>query len=1220
MVYDKHRIEFRVLLRRFLIVVGVLGLPGWVLAGVGNLVVNGGFEEGQAPWKWEISEEAKAGGRVDTAVRHTGRASYRVTNQSKLAPNVYGQATQIVGGLKPETGYVIGAWCRGRAARRVRLQAGPKWTLTRALPDGDSDWTWRSGVYTTAKGQTSLPVMFLVEEVTDAAWFDDVEVVELADWKKTMRLYPRTEITPLRAADRLYPAPHTDRAESSPVLAIRHADDDSLGCDVRLAWNEQAIVFDIDVLDPTPGAAKDGGELWMADSVQIGIDTAPDTPGTETGYTKTSYELGFSTVTDDGNVNTFDWQPGNMNWAGVKASGKRTQTGYRLYISIPWENLGLDSAKLPRQLGVNVLVNDWSPLRRYVEWTPGIGSEKNPNLFARVFLISGDQVSGSVGRFRFVRDIGTLYDGQDDIVGRYVEYTPADAPAEKVGLVSVDEKGRRRTLGYAKVPAGSRERVRRMDFIVPSAILATEGRYRFEIEPDGDARRVARMKPLRRLNVTTRVKKKLAGAIRRTDALSETLANEPKLATDAYVRMGLPVARFYIQHIQDGGWPGEQTPAWDLMQLEEIESILDLTDRRIARLRKGEVQPYRLREIQPGSVRIRGGKFHAKPVGKDSEEVFYLGGYGMWDKTMTDIDMLHATGMNLTQQSVWPRLMNEDGTAKYVGIPSAIGDRPVVNTLEQARAKNVLVDILPVFHYLPDWTHNISGLYDPRPLGFIKFYVDHPSLKKIVRQYFDLLMPIVRDHPALLSICLTNEPIYNRSGRDEYSRPAWTAYLKNRHKSINALNALYGTKYRNFEGVPVPKIVDTYADWDKLALGQKRAHYDWAIFNQKHFADWHAWLRDEVHKRAPNVPTHAKIMPHIFDPHPHHIGVDPERFCRQTEIAGNDSFGKWSWTPGGQYAYDWAPEEAWYELLYSLSGKPVYNSENHLVNTDLSAIHIPAGHTHTGIWQSVLHHCWGSVLWTWEVFPPHESAPIYRRPANTHAAGKAMIDLDRLVDEVAAITDAPDEIAILYSMPSILWQKDSAPLLPRLFTAVSFLGKPVRFISERQLAEGGAPKELKWVLLPHTTHVKDATVKALAKFAQAGGHVVPIGKNGLLWNEYHQTRTLPAELAVSMIPRTKETQRLAEELRNVMTKGGMKFISLMDVDKAKPVWGVEYQAVDYNGATLVPMVNFLNQPLTVRLEMTGKAYDLIAEENVNLGSIVLEPMAAKLLRIPRNQE
>ena len=39
---------------------------------------------------------------------------------------------------------------------------------------------------------------------------------------------------------------------------------------------------------------------------------------------------------------------------------------------------------------------------------------------------------------------------------------------------------------------------------------------------------------------------------------------------------------------------------------------------------------------------------------------------------------------------------------------------------------------------------------------------------------------------------LANEPQYYQSGRGMFSRAAWIAYLVNRHKSLAALNALYG--------------------------------------------------------------------------------------------------------------------------------------------------------------------------------------------------------------------------------------------------------------------------------------------------------------------------------------------------------------------------------------------------------------------------------------------
>src|SRR5690349_7577578 len=63
-----------------------------------NLVHNGGFEE-DGQWPFIPSGANASGGTVDD-VAHSGKRSYRMTNKSGFAPNVYARIVQVQSGLK----------------------------------------------------------------------------------------------------------------------------------------------------------------------------------------------------------------------------------------------------------------------------------------------------------------------------------------------------------------------------------------------------------------------------------------------------------------------------------------------------------------------------------------------------------------------------------------------------------------------------------------------------------------------------------------------------------------------------------------------------------------------------------------------------------------------------------------------------------------------------------------------------------------------------------------------------------------------------------------------------------------------------------------------------------------------------------------------------------------------------------------------------------------
>ncbi len=1177
-----------------------------------NLVRNGGFEAGDSGWKWINSRSAKASGKVDTNIRHTGKASYRITNASKLSPYVYCEIYQDVK-VKPNTKYVISAWCKGQGASWCRLQADQNWTFTRAMPEGDFDWTRVAGVFVTRTDQTTLPIMLHVESVTQAVWVDDIEVVELGEAQKHCDFYVRSNRKKILGTDRFSIARHEKFRDHSPVIQVRDQADKSFGADVRTAWNEKGLILDIEVKDSTPGPAGIGSEMFVHDSIQVGIDTNPGSPQVTSGYAATSFELGFSLLSS-GKVDQFAWQPGNFDFGGVVASGKRVQDGYRLEILLPWRNLGVDPVKIPDWIALNVLVNEGGNGRRWVAWTPGIGVGKNPNEFARVALVDREKKSDSIGRVVFDQPVDKIYDHEEEIVGRYLEYALSPLPQTTVALLAKGADEKTYNLGNLCLPQAAAGEIRQVDFVVPSSLIDKEGTYAFL----ADSRNQSPVKPIVRTNMKTRVATKKTAVTSRIAELERRLTAKPQWKKDAYVAMGLPLAKWFFAQVNAGGFDGKQGLDWDMMQLEEIEWILDQTDLRLAKLESGQTAVYEKVDIQPGTQYPKEGVFWGKPAGgKGEDRPFFLGGYGSWDKVMNDVDLLHQTGMNLVQQEVWPKYMKQDGTMEFVGVPSASGPLLSTKILDTFAEHHVLVDYLLASHVMPDW---IGAQYpemykDVQSRGFIQYNVDHPEARKFLARWIEAVVSEIRKKPSLLSMCLTNEPGYAGSGRDPYSRPAWIAFLKKQHGDIQTLNTLYATKYANFEEVPVPPLLAGIADLPKNIPGM-RTYYDWITFNNENYAAFHGWMRSQIKRVAPEILTHAKIMPIIFDRGTVFNGIDPELITNALDLAGNDSFGKWMWTPGGEYAFHWQEEMAWYDLLHSFGGKPVLNSENHLIDTDLPPIHIPAGYTQTEVWQCALHHLWNSVIWTWEVFPPNESATIYRRPANVYAAGRAMLDLNRLADQALTITNQPAQIAILYSMESIFWQDDSAASIAPLYVAVNFLGQPITFVSEKQLAEGKIPEHVQWILLPHTTHVKNSTVTALNDFLAKGRHIIRVGSDCLAWDEYHRRRVLPA--AIDQAPKIAlpaTDRQLSSAIKPILEKGGLKTTPLLIANTAIPAWGVEYRTVAYRGKTLVPMVNYLNKPLSVNLNINGTAVDLLTGEPVDLSAIELVPVQPRLLEI-----
>jgi len=189
--------------------------------------------------------------------------------------------------------------------------------------------------------------------------------------------------------------------------------------------------------------------------------------------------------------------------------------------------------------------------------------------------------------------------------------------------------------------------------------------------------------------------------------------------------------------------------------------------------------------------------------------------------------------------------------------------------------------------------------------------------------------------------------------------------------------------------------------------------------------------------------------------------------------------------------------------------------------------------------------------------------------------------------------------------------------MKELYAAVVFLGQPVTFISERQLEEGTGPK-VDVILLPHTTHVRSSTVKALEAFSKRNGRIAAVGDHCLAYDEYHRNHPKTAQtLITDHLALTLHGKALSETIRPILTRHGLKIklVELTDLEKQKPAWGIEFRTVSYNDTILIPMINMLPKPQTIKMPFQGPATDLISGQSVDPAHLTLESMVPCLLQV-----
>ncbi len=1169
-------------------------LSGSSLLFAQNLVVNSGFEEGMSGWHEHLSGGAKAKGTIDRTVSHSGKASFKLTNASGFAPNVYYRIFTFVP-VKPNTKYLMGAWVKGKGVGRCWIGGSPNWFLKNAFPAGDYDWRWVCTEYTTGPKETTFELILLTESNTETLWIDDV-YMGLAQGGAQGILYTPQISKGLPADSRFYPALPIEEKDKSPAVKVRIPGDPGFGFDAKINYDAENLIFNVDIVDPTVTKVIPGKDMWYSDSIQIGLDIQPERP--KDGYGATCYELYFAFDQTQGKVIQYPGQVGGADplyWKDLEAKANKTATGYHLEIFFPWKRMRLDTEGLPKVLGINILANDGQSDykgRRWVEWTYGIGwGIKTPDRFARVVLAQKNQPS--VGYFLY--DSKPVYDKKDFLIGRYVEYTLRSRPTQEIKLLcDSPDSNPLFTWGNTKLPAVSAGSIREFAFMLPAAQLEKEGQFKLAGQIDNQLFTDA---PFDRINLAARITELLDQNEKRVAAIKKALAQKPALAANAYIEMGVTIAeRFFPRVRKPAEW---QTLDWSMRQMKEVAWVLDETEKRLA-----DKTFFDSPKPTGKAVEIRDGVFFTEAkTAEGGPEIrpFYFGGFGHFGTVCGQSPQLRKMGYSMIQLESGPASLWGDGNLDQLA-------QGRVDGVKLASANNMKVSFLLSPHYFPEW----AVAQAPEvvvPGGFNKFDVNHPVARAAIAKWIGVIVgKKTGNEPSILSYCLMNEPSYGQSGRTKVSRPLWTQYLKKKHQTVEVINTLYGTTYKSIEEVPVPP--DEYPQ----AISKRRMYYDWVMFNQENFADWHKFMNDEIKKYAPHKFTETKMLDNTLAYGIVGAGVDPELICNTLDIAGNDCWVLW---PGGKYSFNWLQMEVWYDLLHSFKNQPISNTENHIMPDGTTVgDDIPPEHTYTVFWQEALHHQGAHATWTWEEpVSPGLAGHVSLRPANIYGGGKAMLDLNRLAQEVTAINQAKPKVAILFSIPSIFWEKDLEETVKNIYPALNFMGLQITFVSERQLAKGQYA-DVGWIILPHTTHVFDSTIKGLSVFVAKGGKLIRVGEDNLAFDEYHRKRPLGPEFSQAVQIRLKDdSPQSASILRQTLTNQGLKLVDLQEADNKTPAWGVEFRTVEYQGRLLAPITNLLAKPVTVKLAIQGRAVDLITGQEVDLNRLTLKPMEPLLVQI-----
>jgi hypothetical protein len=667
-------------------------------------------------------------------------------------------------------------------------------------------------------------------------------------------------------------------------------------------------------------------------------------------------------------------------------------------------------------------------------------------------------------------------------------------------------------------------------------------------------------------------RQRLAAAERQLGVLRERMATwEARGLPLDYPRVTETVAANFVPWIGEDLDHGEVARA--LQQLDELDGVLR---QAIAQCdNPPPLEALRVPRYTGGPITIAGGHFASEvawPDGRRETRPVFFNGYGHFLAIRRDIEKLPAYGLNIIQIELGPNgVVNPDLSVNL----GAVHDFLAI--LDRAQRSGVAVNLLLSPHYMPAWVFQRWPQVGGADGGFIRYDVDAPETRRVLETFLRAVIPLLKDQPALHSLCLSNEPIYLSAGGSAHNREQWHAWLAARHGLIERLNERWGSQYKSFDDVPVGVPGD---------LQPSAALHDWVSFNNARFAGWHRWMADMIHEIAPTIPVHAKIMNLPFDRNTVGWGNDPEAFCDLSQIAGNDCGNYYDHDERSFSANGWLGENRYYDLLRSMRGQPSFNSENHVI-PDRDWRPEPGAHMRNLVWQGAIHGQGASTVWVWERTYDNNSdfaGSIMHRPAFCDAHGRAALDLMRLAPEVVALQDHPARVALVYSICSQVWNERYAAAVGAAYQALTFLGEKVDFVTAGQLAQGAALR-YQAVILPGVTHLERTAYAALKEFSRLPGRrLLALGEGCLRADEYdraHHNR------GVKLV--TVPTAPAGGDLRAALVAAlGLDMpVQVLDAHTGQRAGGVEWRWARDGDRWLVNVCNYTRRPVRLRLQCRG---------------------------------
>ena len=376
----------------------------------------------------------------------------------------------------------------------------------------------------------------------------------------------------------------------------------------------------------------------------------------------------------------------------------------------------------------------------------------------------------------------------------------------------------------------------------------------------------------------------------------------------------------------------------------------------------------------------------------------------------------------------------------------------ILDVMDAAAENNIVCDLLVSPHYFPDWAREKWPLVDAtgwriKVNNFMPWTITDPHFREVIGKHLSVLIPKVREHPALISYDLINE--------------AW---------------------YRLIPDFPVEM-------WQKFQ--QDNPGMDpWQALSKlgtDTVTEFLGWYISELHKYDTTHPVHVKAID-TRDV----LSVDREAIGEILTANGMDAMPSWpDWT--GRFSADFLWPFLRHDFHRCLQpDNPIMDGEYHISD---GLFPTTDSYFKAALWGLTLHGRDMTACW---VYDRVDDVSLYWHANGVEALGRCALDFLRLGPEIQAFQRQRGPIAIFYG----------GVYIEDTYAACLFQDLDVGVLTEKTIRRG-ALADYKLVVIPEGTQLGGDIEQQMTAFQKKGGTVVncPSAKTASeLWKKVYDEK------------------------------------------------------------------------------------------------------------------